>query len=341
MPTIEVSDFKPILVIYHAPPCNDGWTAALIAWHVLGDTAEYVPMHYQSDPPDPTGRQVLMFDFSMKREAMQEFAARADSIAVYDHHQSAQEELVGLAYASFNMDKCGARMALEHFQAMLLGTEDEGVLDHLETLVAYVEDRDLWRWQLPLSKEVSQVLATTTKDFRTWQDLAWQVRQVRHYAEHREAVAAGLARSHMEKPPMVVAGEAMIRKLDSDVSFLARKAQVMEFNGHRVAVVNAPIFQSEVAGHLATAPGIDYGMAWWHGGSDSQYHYSLRSRGDGGVEGAAQVDVAKVAEQFGGGGHKAASGFSNHLPPWRLDREGDEAELEPMPEYMRRMVPEE
>lgn len=334
MPTIEITPRRDWLVLYHAPPCNDGWTAALIAWHVLGEEAEYVPMNYQSEPPDATGRQVLVFDFSFKRDVMQALASQADSIAVYDHHGTAEDELKGLDYCTFDMSMCGARMALYHFQAMLLGTEKEGLVDHLAELVAYVEDRDLWLWRLPHSKEVSAVLASSPRDFRVWQDLAWQVRQVLHYAEHREAVAAGLARSHLEKPPILVAGEALIRQRDVDVELLCHKAQVMELGEHTVAVVNAPMLQSETAGQLATAPGIDYGMTWWKGGSDNLYHYSLRSRGEDGVEGSAQVDVAEIARGFGGGGHAAASGFSFHIAPWFLG--GNEAEMESLVEHLKR-----
>jgi hypothetical protein len=305
---------------------------------VFGDEAEYVPMHYQSDPPDAAGRHVLMFDFSFKRDVMQAFAAQADSIAVYDHHKTAQAELEGLAYASFDMDKCGARMALEHFQVMLLGSEQEGDVDYLETLVAYVEDRDLWLWRLPFSKAVSQVLAAAPREFRAWQDLAWQVRQVLHYAEHREAVASGMARSHIEKPPMLVAGEAMLRQREMDVELLCQKAQVMKFGEHTAAVVNSPMLQSETAGHLATAPGIDYGMTWWKGGTGNQYHYSLRSRGEDGVEGNAQVDVAEIARDYGGGGHAASSGFSSHRPPWELEgEEGVDAETCSLVEHLERL----
>ena len=78
-------------------------------------------------------------------------------------------------------------------------------------------------------------------------------------------------------------------------------------------------------------------MTWWKGGRDNQYHYSLRCRGDGGVEGKVAVDVAEIARGFGGGGHAAASGFSAHLPPWELATDEGVAEMISLVEHLEKL----
>jgi nanoRNase/pAp phosphatase (c-di-AMP/oligoRNAs hydrolase) len=44
--------------------------------------------------------------------------------------------------------------------------------------------------------------------------------------------------------------------------------------------------------------------------ADGKWQYSLRSRGN--------FDVSKLAERYGGGGHKPSAGFEHHLPPDEL-----------------------
>ena len=54
------------LVIYHGN-CADGFSAAWCFWRKYGTGADYVAGVYQQDPPDVTGRDVYLVDFSYKR----------------------------------------------------------------------------------------------------------------------------------------------------------------------------------------------------------------------------------------------------------------------------------
>ena len=84
-----------ILCIYHGN-CADGFGAAWVVRKALGDDVEFFPGVYQSEPPDVTGRDVVMVDFSYKRDVLLDMAAEADSIVIIDHHKTAQEDLVDL-----------------------------------------------------------------------------------------------------------------------------------------------------------------------------------------------------------------------------------------------------
>jgi len=132
------------LVLYHAG-CTDGFTAAWAAWEVLGDKAEYIHVQYGSDPPDVEGRKVAIVDFSYPREQLQEMASKAEALVVLDHHKTAEAQLHGLDYARFDMDKSGAVLSWEFFHPGK--TVPPGVL--------YVQDRDLWQWEMADSKEFS------------------------------------------------------------------------------------------------------------------------------------------------------------------------------------------
>ena len=70
-------------------------------------------------------------------------------------------------------------------------------------------------------------------------------------------------------------------------------------------IVNCPTKEltSEVGHIIAHEYGI--GMVWWFDHETQMANVSLRSVGD--------HDVSKIAVKYGGGGHRAASGFTIDL----------------------------
>ena len=79
------------LCIYHGN-CADGFGAAWVVRKALGET-EFHPGKYQEPPPDVTGKDVVMVDFSYKRPVLLEMAAKANSILILDHHVSAMNDI--------------------------------------------------------------------------------------------------------------------------------------------------------------------------------------------------------------------------------------------------------
>lgn len=260
---------KP-LVIYHRN-CPDGFTAAWVAHYYLSD-AELSPMDYTDVPPldeEVRGRDVYVVDFSFKRPVCERIYELASRLVVLDHHKTAEAELVGAHFARFDMNRSGAGITWDFFFP--------GV--PRPWLVNYVEDRDLWRFQLPNSKEVNASVACTPMTLADWTML-----------EHMGLdVAKELGRGALAFEQMCA------RKA-------AETARVVHFEGHDVPFVNVQYTLASVtAGLLAeTAP---FAVGWFQK-SDGSFQYSLRSRGEGGV------DVSEVAKKYGGGGHRNAAGFT-------------------------------
>lgn len=73
----------------------------------------------------------------------------------------------------------------------------------------------------------------------------------------------------------------------------------MLIGGYRVPVANLPYTLTSDAGH-DLANGKPFAACYWD--TPEGRCFSLRSREDG-------VDVSLVAKQYGGGGHRNASGF--------------------------------
>jgi oligoribonuclease NrnB/cAMP/cGMP phosphodiesterase (DHH superfamily) len=315
---------KP-LCIYHGN-CADGFTAAWAVWKRFGDTFDYHAGVYQQPPPDTVGRDVVLVDFSYKREVMLQLAKRANGVLVLDHHKSAAEDLwpdggiiaafggkdskyegdpswerflenigqdafegcpSGRIYTVFDMERSGAGIAWDFFHP--------GELRPL--LVSYVEDRDLWRFKLPKSREVNAYVFAHAYDFKEWDYLNDQMSNARGYT------------------PVAIQGEAIEKKHHKDVAELVGALkQYMTIGGFRVPVANLPYTLTSDAGHLMCKQPMDgvgdadwqaeyppFAACYWD--TPKGRVFSLRS-----VDGGA--DVSAIAASYGGGGHKNASGFT-------------------------------
>lgn len=308
---------KPrIICIYHAN-CADGFTAAWAVWKALGDDVDFVPGVYGQAPPDVTGADVIMVDFSYKRPVLEAMAAKASSILILDHHKTAQADLEGFGtdmsgwtppfgwqrhttnvvqdacegiphksqYVIFDMDRSGAQIAWDFFHP------DKP----RPVLVNYVADRDLWRFALPESREIAAWVFSHDYTFSTWNRINGKLR----------GIGFGAAASE---------GAAIERKHHKDVAELLKVTRrEMVIGGHRVPVANLPYtMASDAAGLMAkTAPFA----ACYFDRPDARV-FSLRSRGEGGL------DVAEIAAGYGGDGHRNAAGFQ--MP---LGWEGDEGDM--------------
>ncbi len=300
---------KPIC-IYHGH-CDDGFGAAWVLRAATGSGLfEFYPGVYQQEPPDVTGRHVVLIDFSYKRPVLMEMAAKARSIVILDHHKTAAEDLSGFrepapyqdwqqnknpcvegdaepVAALFDMNRSGAGLAWDFFFA---GKKRPEFID-------YLEDRDLWRKILPGGDEFTIALRSYPQDFAVWDELVWK---------------RG-AKSLIEE------GHSIQRYYRLRVEELKRSAYaaLMDWDGglagcvtSKIVIANAPYFAaSEVAGELAERDGAEFGACYFEVRS-GEWQYSLRSRGD--------FDVSAVAKCYGGGGHKGAAGFTSKRPVHRI-----------------------
>lgn len=260
-------------VIYHAN-CIDGFTAAWCVWRQLGVEAEYVPAKHGDEPPDVRGQDVVILDFSYPREKLIRLHAEARSLRVFDHHKTAEADLAGLDFCTFDMNRSGAGLAWDKLRGSVR-----------PALVSYVEDRDLWRFALPDSAEINAWIGSWEQSFEVWDSLDADL-------------TANFGACRRE-------GSAVLRGVQRYCREMAKQARHVEFNGYTVPIVNAPyINTSELVGYLAEHPQgegrVPFAVGWFQRG-DGKYQYSLRSRGD--------YDVSEVAKKYGGGGHRNAAGF--------------------------------
>lgn len=261
------------ICIYHAN-CSDGFTAAWAVWKKHPQLEFHSASHGQT-PPDCTDRDVIIVDFSYKRCVLLEMAKVAKTILILDHHKSAEAELIDLpdnVQAVFDMQRSGAMMAWQWYHP-----DSTAPL-----LVAHVQDQDLWKFELPLTKPFMANVSSTDYTFENWQQLAELKSDAEPYAKFIE-VGHGIERAHN-------------KLIDGLVKTHVTRSIVA---GIDVPTLNAPHFCASNAGHLM-GENEPFAAIYWDTGAGRTY--SLRSAEDG-------MDVSRIAARYGGGGHKHAAGF--------------------------------
>lgn len=266
------------LVIYHGN-CADGFSAVWCFWRKYGAGADYVAGVYQQDPPDVTGRDVYLVDFSYKRAVVEKMLEAANRVTLIDHHKTAMDDLLGLRSLDYgdrfgwfcDLNRSGATLAWDY-----LFPDEERPL-----LLGHVEDRDLWRFKLAGTREIQALVFSHEYSFETWDKL--------------------MSADQVELLKMTAAGAAIERKHHKDVTELVSVCKRrMVIGAYDVPVASLPYTMVSDAAHLM-AQGEPFAACYWDTAAGRVF--GLRATDDG-------VDVSDVAKQYGGGGHAKAAGFS-------------------------------
>jgi oligoribonuclease NrnB/cAMP/cGMP phosphodiesterase (DHH superfamily) len=250
----------------------------------VGSDVEFHAARYGDPAPDVTGKSVIIVDFSYKYDVLVALADKAASVLVIDHHKTAMADLVdvppaelhyeehqknstGKLHALFDMNRSGAGLVWDFFFPQ----------QQRPSLINHIEDRDLWRFELPGTREVMADLFSYPQDFATWDFL----------------LTANINAMRLD-------GEAINRHHQKTVTDLVRTTKRrMLIGGHDVPVANLPYMFASDAGHLMAEGELFAGS--YFDTSDGRT-FSLRSTDAG-------MDVSEIAKQYGGGGHRNASGF--------------------------------
>lgn len=284
----EHKDPNNLVVIYHAN-CSDGFGAAWSAWKALGNEATYIAGSYNDTTvPDVTGKDVVILDFSYPRDVLIKMRASANSLIVLDHHKTAFDNIGDLEYTHFDMNKSGAMLAWEYFH--------EGKAP--PRFIEYIQDYDLWKFNLPNSKAFSTVFYSVPFEFEEYDKF--------------------LNDSKIEST--ILNGQYILSYQADEVQKIIKNAFCCKFVGHPAMVVNSCIWQSEIGSKIAEmCNGV--GIVWYHDYTNNCLKVSLRTcRPD--------INVGKLAEDLkvksqthvhNPGGHPGAGGFSLAISDSILD----------------------
>jgi len=269
-----------IRILYHGN-CFDGMAAAWAAWRKFGDSAEYKAVNYgDKDINDMMqdcyensniNDDLYIVDFSFPLQVLEALHNKVKKLVVLDHHKTAEADLKGLDYCQFDMDKSGARLSWEYFHGP----------NNIPKLIEYIEDRDLWRFQLEHSHEINAFIQSYPMT-------------ITDYALLHQYLTDQFNTCLQQ-------GFGIARYKNTMVETMCKSYSIQNVGGYDVPVVNATILFSEVGNMLCQLYPQYKFAAYFTVKSDGNKQWGLRSIGD--------FDVSKVAKELGGGGHKNASGF--------------------------------
>jgi len=253
------------IVIYHAN-CSDGFGAAWAAWKLLGSKAKYIACKHGTPPPNVTGKNVAICDFSFNNATTKQMIEDANSLVILDHHKSAVVELHDISEAIFDMNHSGAVITWKFFHP---GKEPP-------KLLKLIEDRDLWKWEVSYSKEFSAYFDMVPFEFEEFSKF-----------EDESAIE-----SAMKQGAIILAySKTVVKKI-------ADKAKKRVFKGKNVYVVNSSHWMSEIGARLASE--CDFAVIWYYDHEQRNIKVSLRAHHDN----TDVSEISK--EFGGGGHAKAA-----------------------------------
>jgi uncharacterized protein len=279
---------KP-LVIYHGN-CADGFTAAWLFNRWFGEQhpriagswpQEWIVDHhagfYGDNPPDVTDRDVFILDFSYPPAMVSAMALSAASITIIDHHESAIRRFMETGWVcpdnvhmTLDTTRSGAYLTAKH----LWPGKDP------DEMVKLVDDRDRWVFHMPDTRNFNAGLFSRHYTIEDWNAIAHDVQGT------------------------INDGAAIERKHFKDIKEMLGQTAVWRIHeGQPILVANLPYIYSSDAGHMMIEqnPGAYFAACYYINNKD-EYVFSLRSDD-------SRANVSKIAEQFGGGGHRNAAGF--------------------------------
>lgn len=200
-----------------------------------------------------------------------------DKFVWIDHHQTSYnkwKEAGSPEFDGLRVDggKAGCELAFEH-----LFPDEE-----MPLFVHHVGRYDVWDHSDPKTPQFQYGLRTheTNPKAEVW---------ARLYANE-----PGLVEKILD------AGEAILKYEDQQNQYRGRSARTIQFMGYSVVALNLAAVNNRNFDHCYDPDEHDFMLAFSYSKQD-EWRISLRSE--------KEIDISKIAKQFGGGGHPKAAGF--------------------------------
>lgn len=292
-------DKDNINIVYYHGNCCDGFTSAFIVWYYYkkkfsldrANEIKYIPCTYSksSDISIIDNKNVIMCDFSMKYNILSKIIKDSKSFLLIDHHKTAEKDLENIPekYKIFDMKKSGAGLTWEYFFPNIT----------MPVFVQYVQDRDIWTKLYENTDYFSTYIFQQPFEFEIYESMLQKEKLDR---------ALAIGKNWFEYQQIIV----------QDIAKYSRYIiQIVNDEYKIVLYANSSIMKSDVGSNmLKYFPFGDLACIWNYDILSNNTYYSLRSTDH-------LVDASSVAKQFGGGGHRNASGceFKGNIGSLPLD----------------------
>ncbi|PKU61129.1 uncharacterized protein LOC110110795 isoform X1 [Dendrobium catenatum] len=332
-----MNSLKKAAVLYHYP-CPDGAFAALAA-HLYFSAASlpvaffpnpvYDPIRVESLPLDELS-DIYLLDFIGASGFVAEVSSKVDSVTILDHHKTALDTISGNVFALRNVfnvidvDRSGATIAYDYFNEKLirrgisLGNHGgvcngkflpENKVEKVQRLFKFIEDGDLWRWELPHSKAFSSGLADMKIEYNvnvnsSLFDLLMGLDPELVISHGKETLAhkQKLIDSALDQSYEIALGCGLFGHcLAVDADFISELRSEL---GHQLANKSRNLNLRSIGAVVYKVPELK---------NDQLLKISLRS-----IE---LEDTTAISKEYGGGGHRKASSFilsAHEFSKWKV-----------------------
>jgi uncharacterized protein len=256
-----------IKLFYHGN-CPDGFGSAWAFYQKYKDSIDYEKFFYGKKINASKHDLIYFADCSVSLSKLNELRENCNVIII-DHHKTAIDELKDDPDFYYNINHSGCVLSWK----FLFPNKP------VPTLLKYIEDRDLWNWNLKNSQEILSYLDSFDFCFDTWSEI-----------DNDLSDQIGTNR-------IVEIGSSILRYKEKLVKIFSRNTNEIKIRGYNGSIINAPFFQGEIADCFEDK---DFVIVYYK--LKSHYKCSIRTNQN-------NVDVSLIAKHFGGGGHQKAAGF--------------------------------
>lgn len=336
----EIDEFDlgdMVMIIYHNH-CPDGWAAAAVS--TIFEEKDGVCITYLPMTPDDVSigvenlikhvnkqTKIRIFDLCISHQDAWKLLNYFDDICILDHHKTTIDSFRenvpwindGVEFKSgrklfrYNNNKCGATLAWQFY----CNNEEPPMF------LQYIEDRDLWKWQLPNSTIICNGISYLYP--MNYIVSAYPYLYTRVYPNEPNAICVNnkipdfskwinAINSHDNEIWIKEAyehGKIMSYIINNNVIAAAKSAKVFRWKNMNVYFCCAGcVDQSTLGEYLYNRKRADdtyycdYVFMWRYNHWNNKCSISLRSRK------GSNMDISTIAREFGGGGHRHAAGFS-------------------------------
>lgn len=284
------------IILFHYP-CQDGLASAWVVHRYMYELQyekqiELYPIQYGKiiNLDRLTNKRVIFCDYAPSKEVLDQIEKVTKKITILDHHISSQKALVDKPYAIFDMTKSGVGLTWEYF------FPDK----QMPKFIQMIQDRDIWTWKIENSREFTSGFTTVCSgiemyDFNELFQLFNELYDEDNLKKFRFYIKIG----------SIINNSVMLKCKYMAIEHLKK---INNYKGYNVCIVNCSSdLSSDLGNILASSETVDFAALWRYNHTKEEYYVSLRSNN--------KVDVSLIAKEFGGGGHKNASGFATKINP--------------------------
>lgn len=298
MESLSPRDFDRVL--YHKG-CPDGIGGAFPFWmenkdRIAANESEddgtkvlFRGIKRSDDPPYALleGKRVICIDFCFSPEETDKLSEICEYIIFFDHHITDIRKFNGY-YADnveylFDTSRAASQIAWEWVYPN----------EQVPWFINVIADRDLWKWELPYSKEIGKSLYHF--GWYRWDKLY----ELYQRLDEEESL----------KYSFRVEGIALMESEKKETEYACSSSRLCIFEGYKVRLTTChPNIRSEVGNRLANMPDCDFAAIWRYFFEVDEWRINLRCTK------SCKTPINRIAEKFGGGGHSNACAFTIHGP---------------------------